>query len=249
MTNWHRYEELRPDRLAEIVREAPVAYWPLGLLEHHGWHLPVGFDGIKAERICIRLAEQTGGVLLPTMWWGGGGGHDAFAWTLYQDEDAAGRTVAHTIEKLADFGFRAIVALAGHYPWQGTLDRHLEPLREQRSDTLMLWGTEMSIARGTVSIKGDHAAREETSFGLCLFPELIDMNALKEGRDDGVWPGGEPPPEDARHAGVCFDPASATFSQMGEDAREASADRGETGVGPLVDHLASRVNRFLEDCR
>ena len=55
-----------------------VAYWPLGLLEHHGWALPVGYDGIKADRICQRLADHTGGVILPTMWWGGGGGHGAF---------------------------------------------------------------------------------------------------------------------------------------------------------------------------
>ena len=34
---WRRYQELRPDQLAELVRTAPIAYWPLGLLEHHGW--------------------------------------------------------------------------------------------------------------------------------------------------------------------------------------------------------------------
>ena len=53
---WRRYQELRPDQLAEILRTAPVAYWPLGLLEHHGWHLPIGLDCLKAERICARIA-------------------------------------------------------------------------------------------------------------------------------------------------------------------------------------------------
>ena len=38
-------------------------------------HLPVGYDGIKAARTCIRVAERAGGVLLPTMWLGGGGVH------------------------------------------------------------------------------------------------------------------------------------------------------------------------------
>jgi creatinine amidohydrolase len=93
---WRAYEELRPDELAAIVAERPVAYWPLGLLEHHGWHLPVGFDGIKARRICERIADRTGGVILPTMWWGGGGGHGDFLWTFYQDEEAAGRILAST---------------------------------------------------------------------------------------------------------------------------------------------------------
>ncbi len=244
---WRRYEELRPDELAQLVSNTPIAYWPLGLLEHHGWHLPVGFDGVKAERICIRMAEQTGGVLLPTMWWGGGGGHGPFLWTLHQDEEAAGRTVAHTVEKLIDFGFHAIVALAGHYPWQGTLDRHLGPVRDARPESLLLWGTEMSIAREAVSIKGDHAAREETSFGLSLLPDLIDMDALHEGRDSNSWPQGVPPPEGDRHSGVCFDPGAANFSQMGEDAGMATAERAEAGLGPLVTHLVDRIDRFLEE--
>ena len=64
---WRHYHELRPDELAALRDENPVAFWPLGLLEHHGWHLPVGFDGIKAERLCIRIAERTGGVILPRL--------------------------------------------------------------------------------------------------------------------------------------------------------------------------------------
>ena len=59
---WRRYQELRPDELADCIKATPIAFWPLGLIEHHGWHLPVGYDGLKAERICIRIAENTGGV-------------------------------------------------------------------------------------------------------------------------------------------------------------------------------------------
>ena len=130
MATWRRYEELHPDELATCVLETPVVFWPLGLLEHHGWHLPVGFDGIKAERMCIRMAEQTGGVLLPTMWWGGGGGHDVFHWTLYQDESAYTQILVETTRKLIAYGFRAIVILAGHYPWRKTLEERLPEIRE-----------------------------------------------------------------------------------------------------------------------
>ena len=50
MPEWKNYEELRPDQLEAQLEESPIAFWPLGLLEHHGWHLPIGFDGIKAQR-------------------------------------------------------------------------------------------------------------------------------------------------------------------------------------------------------
>ncbi|MFX1355579.1 MAG: creatininase family protein [Promethearchaeota archaeon] len=241
---WRRYQELRPDQLADMVARHPIAFWPLGLLEHHGWHLPVGLDGLKAEHICLRIAERTGGVLLPTMWWGAGGGHGSFMWTLYQSSEAAESILARTLERLIAFGFRAIILLAGHYPWRQMLNRQLPALQEAHSEILFLWGTEMEIGSG-LRLPGDHAAREETSYGLALFPQWVDLDALRPGRDASVWPAGHAPPIEARHPGVCFDPADPTFAQMGEDARMATVERGEEAISRLVEHLAAKINAHL----
>ncbi|MGQ9629833.1 MAG: creatininase family protein [bacterium] len=242
---WKRYQELRPDELAAFTETSPVVFWPLGLIEHHGWHLPVGFDGIKAERICIRIAERTGGLLLPTMWWGAGGGHGDFLWTFYQSEGAAESILVNTTNKLIEFGFRAIVLLAGHYPWQGILERNVPAIQMGHPEVLLLWGTEMSICGRGLRLPGDHAAREETSYGLYLLPELVDMGALRPGRDLSAWPGGRAPALERRHPGVCFDPGDPLFAQMGEDARTASSERGEEGIACLVSCLATEINRHL----
>lgn len=242
---WKRYEELRPDELAALVQRAPVAFWPLGLLEHHGWHLPVGYDGLKAEQLCRRIAARTGGVMLPVMWWGAGGGHDRFLWTHYQDPKATAAVLTTTARQLMQFGFRALVLVAGHYPWQGLLDEHLPPLQREFPDRLLVWGTEVSLGGDKVQLAGDHAAREETSYGLSLFPRLVALEALSAGRDDSAWPDGQPPPVESRHPGVCFDPADPLFAQMGEDARTASAARVEDGLALLVDHVASVVDAYL----
>ena len=98
---------------------------------------------------------------------------------------------------------------------------------------------------GEVHLPGDHAAREETSYGLALFPEWIELKALSPGRDDSAWPEGQAPPEETRHPGVCFDPCRAQFAQMGEDARTASAERGEAAIARLVEHLAQTINAHL----
>ena len=240
-----RYEELRPDELAEIVRTRPIAFWPLGLLEHHGWHLPVGLDGLKAEQICIQVAERTGGLLLPTMWWGGGGGHGGFMWTLYQSEEAAEQILVETVRQMIRFGFRILVLLAGHYPWRRILDKRLPALRQTHPDVLLLWGPEVEIG-GAVRLPGDHAAREETSYGLALFPQWVDLDAMRPGRDASAWPEGRPPPAATQHPGVCFDPADPLFAQMGEDARTATAERGREAIARLVTHLAETINAHLE---
>ena len=246
---WKRYEELRPDELASMLNQSPVAYWPLGLIEHHGWHLPIGYDGLKAEQLCRRLAARTGGVVLPVMWWGALGGHDRFLWTHYQNASTAADVLTTTAAQLLRFGFRALVFVAGHYPWQALLDEHLPPVQREFSDEVMLlWGTEMTLTADVgVKLPGDHAALEETSYGLALFPELVALEALTAGRDDSAWPGGQPPPPEERHPGVCFDPGEPLFGQMGEDARSATAERVEAGLAMLVEHVTSRVDKFLSD--
>jgi creatinine amidohydrolase len=243
----HRYERLRPDQLRAIVDERPVAYWPLGLIEHHGRQLPLGLDGLKAEALCCRLADRTGGVVLPVMWWGGGGGHGPFMWTLYQDEGAAARIVGDSLEKLVSFGFRAIVLMMGHYPWAGTLDTVIAAFRGRHPEILLIAGTEMDIAAPAAPAPGDHAAREETSYGLALLPDLVDLGAMTAPRRGPDWPPWGPPL--SRHPGVDYDPASPTFAQMGESAALASAERGEAALGPLVEVLAARVAAWLEGVR
>ena len=242
-----RYERLRPDQLAECLQEAPIVFWPLGLLEHHGWHLPVGFDGLKAEQMCIRIAENTGGVLLPVMWWGADGGHGDFLWTHYQSRGAATAILKKTLEQLVRFGFRVFVLLAGHYPWQGVLESVLPAFAEDHPDLLFLWGTEMSIAAPATQLSGDHAAQEETSYGLALFPELVDLNALRSGRTNHVWLLDGPPAPADRHPGVCFEPTEPNFAQMGVDAALASAERGEVGIASLVEALTQRISDHLHE--
>jgi creatinine amidohydrolase len=245
MHPWYRYEQLRPDQLAEVIRANPIAYWPLGLLEHHGWQLPVGFDGIKAERICERLAQRTGGVVLPVMWWGGAGGHSDFLWTFYQSEDAARSIVLNTVSHLITFGFRVIVLLMGHYPWEQIAGSQLDALQERHGDILILWGTEASIGRPDLLLPGDHAAREETSYGLALLPENVDMAAMRPGHDAQAWPDRKPVPVGSYYPGVHYDPDDALFAQMGEDARLATAERGEQAINKLVQVLVRRIETYL----
>lgn len=248
MPLWKEYAELRPDELEELVRQSPVAYWPLGLLEHHGWHLPIGYDGIKAQRLCQRLAERTGGLILPTMWWGGGGGHDVFKWSHYQRPEATAAILSDTCRQLAAFGLQAVVLLAGHYPWQSLLEREMPALEQELSSVRFFWGTEMSICGDAVKLQGDHAAYEETSFGLALFPELVRQDALTSGRgEDGVWPKDGAPPADKRHPHVDFDPASPLFAQMGRDARQATAAHGEEALTPVIDRLAEAINASINE--
>ena len=49
------YEELFPDEFAERIKKMPVAFLPLGTLEWHGPHMPLGADGIQSKELFIEM--------------------------------------------------------------------------------------------------------------------------------------------------------------------------------------------------
>ena len=60
-----RYELLHGIDASNAIRDYPVGYLPVGCLERHGDHLPMGLDVIKAHGICCILAERIGGIVFP----------------------------------------------------------------------------------------------------------------------------------------------------------------------------------------
>jgi creatinine amidohydrolase len=65
-----RITHLRPDQLEDRRRQAAIAWLPLGTIEWHGRHLPLGVDGLKAERLCESGARLLGGVVFPALYYG-----------------------------------------------------------------------------------------------------------------------------------------------------------------------------------
>ena len=61
------YKDLQPAQLLAKVRKCPVAYIPIGTLEWHGRHLPLGTDMMIPENIFAKVAEKFGGVVFPPL--------------------------------------------------------------------------------------------------------------------------------------------------------------------------------------
>ncbi len=65
-----RYWMCRPDQIVERRQACPVAYVPLGTLEWHGPHNPVGADTLQAEGLAVLCARRGGGLVLPPLYYG-----------------------------------------------------------------------------------------------------------------------------------------------------------------------------------
>lgn len=240
-------EQLRPDDLEVIVAEAPVVYVPLGTYEHHGWHLPVGFDGVKASALCRRVAERTGGVLLPPFWYGIGGGHVGYKWTLITTEDQVRPLLAQTLDHLARFGFRVVVLLTGHYAGEQVRMVHTlaAEAAERHPKVTFLGLTEPEITTPLPGDRfaGDHAAKYETSIALALDPEWVRLERLTPGRD----PHQVALPDTPRHGPESqWDPEHRLYAIWGQDpSLHASREIGEQLVTEIVDRLAAQVEAKL----
>lgn len=64
------YERLTPGEFLRVVKEMPVAYLPLGTLEYHGPHLPLGSDHLQPLGLYVELAKKVGGLVLPPLFSG-----------------------------------------------------------------------------------------------------------------------------------------------------------------------------------
>ncbi|MFA7173240.1 MAG: creatininase family protein [Kiritimatiellia bacterium] len=66
-----RYEWLRPGQLKERQSKCPLILFPLGPLEYHGPHMPLGTDPLNATFVAHECCRRLGkGIVLPTMFVG-----------------------------------------------------------------------------------------------------------------------------------------------------------------------------------
>lgn len=184
------YERLYGEELFNLIREHPLAWLPLGILEHHGEHLPWGLDGLKAHAVCLRLAKKLGGVVLPANHLAGihGDCHEADESEYRKRCAAIGDLLYHeqtlrtylyeTFDGLANIGFKVIVAYSGHYPKVQTriLKQVAEAFTETgRATVIPFWEP---LACGD----GDHGGKWESSIYLALVPDGVRLDAIRDER-------------------------------------------------------------------
>jgi creatinine amidohydrolase len=62
-----RLELLLPHEIRARLNDRAVVYLPLGTIEWHCEHLPVGLDALTAHGVCLGAATQDGGLVYPAL--------------------------------------------------------------------------------------------------------------------------------------------------------------------------------------
>lgn len=243
-----RWAHITPDQFQARVRQTPVAYLPLGTLEWHGEHMPLGSDGLQPEAFFCQLAQRIGGVVLPMIFLGvdievekdgekfyGMDNYDR-EYKLKEPEKLAG-SAYYTPERLFDMMIEQIVAnivrqgikilvVHGHHPSMIRAEHLANQLNA-------LYGIKIISCRNGNSeppliasnpLQADHGAANETSIMMNYYPELVHIDKL--GDDLSRFPKG----------------------LGGEDPRiGASPQRGKKIVDVQLERMSKIIKSLLQD--
>jgi creatinine amidohydrolase len=208
----------------------PLVILPVGALEAHGPHLPLGADQLQAEATAATLAERTDALVAPTIAYGSAPGARRFPGTVSLTMAQLGAHATGVLSELARSGVRRILVLSGHAE-RG----HMAALREAADEAMRAHpATRIAVLsdydfvyelRGRDSPATDgHAGLLETSRVLALAPATV---------------GAARPVVEYRRSP--FLPGAGTESEWPEsvmgDTRPASAELGRK----VQDHVIARL--------
>lgn len=109
------WENLRSEQFEEAVKISKgVCVVPIGCLEKHGPHSPLGTDTIIATETAIRAAAIEPVVIFPTMFFGDKSGAGEFPGTVIFSLETRWHIFRETCNEIYRNGFRKILFLNGH---------------------------------------------------------------------------------------------------------------------------------------
>lgn len=246
-----QYERLRPSQIVARRQACPVAYLPIGTIEWHGSHNPVGLDALKSHALLCACAAQIGGLVFPPLYYGENR-EQALMEAKAADRDriaaemglppenfAAGYMVegiaaqnrnyhgllVHILHQIKSLGFQVTVIGAGHYP---LLDHARAAAavfhQEQAKPKMVVWSmTGYELVGGQFTPCGDHAGKWETSLLMHLDPGMQDLSALPA------------------------DPNAPLIGVSGNGVQESSADFGRQATQAIVEAVRARVTELLKN--
>lgn len=187
--SWPEYRDL-------LTRGAPIVL-PIGSVEQHGPHLPLGTDWMVVRELCRRVAVAIGGICAAPIIYGyrshlRTGGGDAFPGTTNLSGATFTSAVREILSEFVRHGAGRLLVVNGHYEneWFAREACHLAAGdaaasgHEVRIVVLNWWdpGDDKYIASiypadEPMRPELQHASWVETSMVLHLFPDLVRQDA------------------------------------------------------------------------
>ena len=227
-------KEMTRDEFEAAMKQNPVVLLPVGSMEEHGNHLPLGSDTYEIDFVVDRLASKLDIVILPTVNYGNCGSTYNFPGTISISFESLRAFIYDIISEVVRHGGKRILIISGHAG-----SNHMVALRmaakelvDKYPKTKMMVMSDYDLVPeykgGNIPNWDGHAGKAETSRMLNIRPDISKKGtiATKPKRKEFVV---LPNPESIFPTGISGDP------------RAASADLGKK----IDDFVLKRLIRLI----
>lgn len=220
----------------EAIQQARVGLLPVGAMEQHGPHLPVGTDWYIASYIAGEVAMSKERLLVPGLQVGVSREHRQFWGTLTVSPNALREQAVSLARSLARHGLHKIVFVNGHGSNCGPLEDAVRDLRDEKIFAFVFnwWQSIAATLRTLFPDPTAHAGSIETSLMLAIEPELVSFERFAEAGTVAQWG------TYVEGVRVGFDAADFTEKGNVGDPKLADSDKGKRVLSAACDSL----NRF-----
>ena len=173
-------DELSWIDVAAILARDPRLIVPVGAMEQHGAHLPLGSNVLIARSLAVDLSREFGVLRAPTFHYGVNVETErAYAGTASLSRKTLHRAMNEVLAGWEDHGIAEFIIISAHRH-----EPHLEALatlvtRRARIRVVEIW--DVDIADLLEAQPGPmHADEAETSIMLHLYPDLVRMDRARD---------------------------------------------------------------------
>lgn len=243
-----RFEEVCGFEAQQIASEHPLALLPVGSLEYHGPHNPLGSDSIIISAIAERVAARSNALLFPTVTFTQCPAQTAhFQGTLSVRPEVMTAYLADILRNILHLGFRKMFVLNGHDgnigPGRGAIAQVAD---ETKDSTLLLASWWEFLPLETMKASGmfrqsngghGHGGPLETSAVALFRPDLVHLDKARDLPEPPDLSGGPP---------YFLQKSTATdWPGYSGHVSEASAEKGRKLVQMAEDGIVKLIDNWL----
>jgi creatinine amidohydrolase len=182
-----KWEEITSPQFSKAVAIAGgVCVIPMGVIEKHGPHLPLGTDMFEARETAFRAAQKEYAIVFPPYFMGQIFEARHQAGTLAYSNDLLWKMLEETCNELSRNGLKKIILKNGHGGNSSFLQYFCQSQLASRKDYIVVLFREGNDQVNGPEIKSlkkakvdGHAGEEETSMMSVIRPDLVDQEAIK----------------------------------------------------------------------
>jgi creatinine amidohydrolase len=230
-----------------------LAVIPVGSVEQHGFHLPLGTDSMVAIRLAEDAAQQTNAIVTSPLWFGWSPHHLALPGTISIRPQILIELLFDVLSSLAAHGFSRFVIVNGHrivnIPW---IQISAEKAQRELAVKVAVYdpaymSKEIADRLGFGEL--GHAEEIETSHMLHIMPHLVRMEEARDypPRERRLYHVDPRIPEDT----LCYVPSTAkdlerTAGESGGASGRPTMATAEKGK-QLHEHLVARLIEVITE--